>query len=112
MYMVAKYDVCMTYRERLSATVEAELLAAGRAAVAEGRAKSLSAWVNDALRRQADHDRRMQALDEFLAAYEAEHGEITEDEIRQAERRARSRAVVVRTPPSGKGGARRKRGAA
>ena len=67
----------MTQRERLSATVEAELLAAGRAAVAEGRAESLSAWVNNALRRQAEHDRRMQALDEFLAAYEAEHGEIT-----------------------------------
>ena len=102
----------MTNRERLSATVEAELLAAGRAAVAEGRAESLSAWVNDALRRQADHDRRMQALDEFLAAYEAEYGEITEDEIQQAERRARSRAVVVRTPPARKGGGRRKRGAA
>jgi hypothetical protein len=103
----------MTNRERLSATVEAELLAAGRAAVAEGRAESLSAWVNDALRRQADHDRRMQALDEFLAGYEAEHGEITEDEIREAERRTRSRAVVVRTPPRKKVDRRRgKRGAA
>lgn len=113
-YVGVRYDFCMTNRERLSATVEAELLAAGRAAVAEGRAESLSAWVNDALRRQADHDQRMQALDEFLAAYEAEHGEITEDEIREAERRTRSRAVVIRTPPRGKGvGPRRgKRGAA
>lgn len=98
----------MTSRERLSATVEAELLAAGRAAVAEGRAESLSAWVNAALRRQADHDRRMQALDDFLAGYEAEHGEITEDEIREAQRRSRSRAVVVRTPPAGKGGGSRR----
>jgi len=98
----------------LSATVEAELLAAGRAAVAEGRAESLSAWVNNALRRQAEHDRRMQALDEFLAAYEAEHGEITEDEIREAQRRSRARAVVIRTPPAGKGAGsrRRKAGAA
>jgi len=39
--------------------------------------------VNDALRRQADHDRRMRALDDFLDAYEAEHGEITEDEVRE-----------------------------
>jgi hypothetical protein len=101
-------------RKRLSATVEAELLAAGRAAVAEGRAESLSAWVNEALRRQADHDRRMAALDDFLAAYESEHGEITDDEIRDAERRSRSRAVVVRTPPTDKraGSPRRKRGAA
>jgi hypothetical protein len=104
----------MTGRERLSATVEAELLAAGRAAVAEGRAESLSAWVNEALRRQAEFDRRMQALDDFLAAYEAEHGEITEDEMREAERRSRSRAVVIRTPPArkGAGSGRRKQGAA
>jgi Arc/MetJ-type ribon-helix-helix transcriptional regulator len=87
----------MTQRERLSATVEAELLAAGRAAVAEGRAESVSAWVNDALRLKADHDRRLRALDDFLAAYEAEHGTITDDEIRQATRRGRAGAVVVRT---------------
>lgn len=83
-------------RERLSATVEGELLEAGRQAVAEGRAESVSAWVNDALRLKADHDRRMRALDEFIAAYEAEHGVISDDEIRQARRRSRSRAVVVR----------------
>jgi len=83
-------------RERLSATVEAEVLAAGRVEVAEGRATSLSAWVNEALRRQAAHDRRLAALDDFLTAYEAEHGEITDDEIVAASRAARARAVVVR----------------
>jgi Arc/MetJ-type ribon-helix-helix transcriptional regulator len=83
-------------RERLSATVEGELLEAGRQAVAEGRAESVSAWVNDALRLKADHDRRMRALDEFIAVYEAEHGVISDDEIRQAKRRARARAVVAR----------------
>jgi Arc/MetJ-type ribon-helix-helix transcriptional regulator len=98
----------MTIRERLSATVDPEFLAAGRAAVAAGRAESLSAWVNDALRRQADHDRRMLALDDFLDTYEAEHGRITEDEMEAASRRARSRAVVVRTPPD-QSAARRKR---
>lgn len=85
-------------RERLSASVEAELLEAGRTAVAEGRAPNLSAWVNDALRRQAEHDLRMQALDAFIERYEAEHGVITQDEMRDVTRRARSRAVVVRTP--------------
>ncbi|MEJ7765114.1 MAG: hypothetical protein WKF86_06425 [Acidimicrobiales bacterium] len=99
----------MINRERLSATVEADLLAAGRAAVSTGRAKSLSAWVNDALRRQADHDRRMTALDDFLAAYEAAHGEITEDEMREATRRTGARAVAVRAAPAKP---RRKRGAA
>ena len=103
----------MTNRQRLSATVDAELLAAGRDAVERGQADSLSAWVNDALGRQADHDRRMRALDEFLAAYEAEHGEITEAEIDDATLRARSRATIVRTPRNGAGRrARRGRGAA
>ena len=88
----------MTTRERLSATIEADLLEAGRVAVAEGRAESLSAWVNGALRRQADHDRRMKALDEFVDSYEAEHGEITEQETEAARRMARSRAVVIRSP--------------
>lgn len=57
--------------------MDADLVEAAHAAVAAGRAENLSAWVNEALRRQVDHDRRMWALDEFFAAYEAEHGEIT-----------------------------------
>jgi hypothetical protein len=48
------------------------------------------------LRRQADHDARLAAIDEFLSAYESEHGEITEAEMNDAVRRARGRAVVVR----------------
>ena len=96
--IVVTYDEeGMTQRERLSASVEAEHLAAGRAAVAAGRAESLSAWVNQALARQVAHDRRMRGLDDFLTAFEAEHGVITEEEIAGATRRARGRAVVVRT---------------
>jgi hypothetical protein len=76
--------------------VLAELVEAGRAEVAAGQAESLSAWVNDALRRQVENDRRLRALDEFIAAYEAEHGEITEEEMVEAERSARERAIVVR----------------
>jgi hypothetical protein len=86
----------MSIKQRLSASVDAEVLAAAHSAVEGGRAVNLSAWVNEALHRQADHDRRMQALDEFLAAYEAEHGVITDDEIRAVNRRARERATVIR----------------
>jgi Arc/MetJ-type ribon-helix-helix transcriptional regulator len=89
----------MTTKRRLSASVDAELLAVAQEAVTGGRAESISAWVNDALRLKADHDRRLQALDDFLAAYEAEHGEITDDEIRDAARRARERAIVIRGDP-------------
>jgi len=86
----------MTRKQRLSASVDADLIGAGQREVANGRAENLSAWVNDALRMKAEHDRRMQALDEFIAAYEAAHGEITEDEMLEASRRARERSVVVR----------------
>lgn len=89
----------MSTKQRLSASVDTELVEAGQAAVAAGEVENFSIWVNDALRRQVDHDRRLRALDEFLAAYETEHGEITEDELRDATRRTRGRAVVVRTDP-------------
>ena len=102
----------MTTKHRLSASVDAELVGAAQQAVAEGRAESVSAWVNDALRLKADHDRRLQAMDDFLAAYETEHGEITESEMRDAARRARERALVVRGSPEEHPSAPRGRGAA
>lgn len=95
----------MSGKERLSASVDTDLMAAARDAVARGRAESVSAWVNEALVLKAEHDRRLAAIDDFLAAYEAEHGEITEQEMRDASRRARSRAVVVRGGQAGGRGA-------
>jgi Arc/MetJ-type ribon-helix-helix transcriptional regulator len=99
-------------KQRLSASVDAELMVAAQQAVTEGRAESISAWVNDALRLKTENDRRLQALDDFLAAYEAEHGEITEDECQRAARRARERAVVVRGTSEHQGSAPSGRGAA
>jgi hypothetical protein len=55
----------------------------------------VSQWVNEALRSKAEQDRRLEALGAFLAEYEAEHGEITPEEIRAAARRARARAVAT-----------------
>jgi hypothetical protein len=82
--------------------VDADLLQTAQEAVKAGHAESLSAWVNDALRLKADHERRMAALDAFVTAYEAEHGVITGDEIDGALHRARGRAVVVRSSPPAK----------
>ena len=76
--------------------------------MAAGRAESVSAWVNEALRMKADHDRRLQALDEFVAAYEAEHGEITGRRCaRPPAERADGRwwCVASRGLPPGRGGA-------
>lgn len=94
--MGSTYHLSMSTRERLSATVESDLLAAGRAAVAAGRAESLSAWVNDALRRQLVHEQRLHAFGEFLAEYEAEQGVITEEEMTDARKHDRANARVVR----------------
>lgn len=90
------------------------MLKAGRHAVAEGRAESLSAWVNDALARQAEHDRRMTALGQFIRGFEAEHGVISDEEIRAARRHFRARGITVR-PSAGqqrRATGRRRKGAA
>ena|SRR5256885_547526 len=83
-------------RERLSASVGADLIRAAEQAVAEGRAETVSAWVNEAMRRHVEHDERVRALGEFISAWEAEHGEITQEEMDAAGRAARRHAIVLR----------------
>jgi hypothetical protein len=91
-----RYHDRMSSKERLSASVDADLIAEAQAAVAAGRAESVSAWVNDAMRAKVEHDRGLAALAAFIADFESEHGEITGQEMREATRKARSNAVVVR----------------
>ena len=93
----------MSIKQRLSASVDADLIAAAADAVARGRFDSVSAWVNEALRLKLAQDRRLEALAAFVGAYEAEHGEITLEEMRLAARRARAGAVAVRGTRAGKG---------
>lgn len=83
-------------KERLTVTVDAELVAAANDAIARGAADSLSAWVNEALAARAERDRKLAALSDLIAAYEAEHGEITEAEIAAQRRADRAAAIVVR----------------
>ena len=73
-------------KERLSASVDAELIEQARAAVAAGRAENVSAYVNEALRQYAEHDKGLAALDEYMAEYEAEFGEITAEEMEATRR--------------------------
>ena len=77
-------------------TVDREVVAAGQAAVASGRADSLSAWVNLALTERADKERRLQAMAAAVAAYEAEFGVMGDDELIAQARADREAAVVVR----------------
>jgi Arc/MetJ-type ribon-helix-helix transcriptional regulator len=83
-------------KQRLSASVDADLIAAAERAVAAGRSESVSAWINDAMRKKAEEERRFRALDKFFAEYEARNGAITTEEMEAAQRWRRERAIVVR----------------
>jgi Arc/MetJ-type ribon-helix-helix transcriptional regulator len=96
-------------KQRLSATVDSDLIEAMEEAVSSGRAGSVSMWVNDALRQKLDQERRLAALAEFVESYETEHGEITAEDIRIAARRARANAVPVRGMGRGASAPRKKR---
>lgn len=88
----------MTAKERLTVTVDPELVEAGNQAVAAGHASSLSAWVNEALTVRAERDRRLEALATAIAGYEADHGEITAAEMAAQQHSDREAATVVRGP--------------
>src|SRR5258708_1536283 len=85
-------------KDRLTVTVDSALVHAGSAAVAAGRAESLSGWVNLAMAERAAKERRLQAMADALAMYEAEFGPISQAEAAAQQRSDRRSAVVVREP--------------
>jgi Arc/MetJ-type ribon-helix-helix transcriptional regulator len=89
-------------KERLTVTVNPQFVEAGNEAVAEGRAESLSAWVNLALAERTAKERRLKALGNAVASFEAQFGVITAEEL-EAQRRADSAAARV-----ARGGTRRR----
>ena len=90
------YHYGMRPKQRLTVTVDSDLVAAGNRAVEAGRARSLSAWVSAALTEQAHRDDKLEALRAAIADYEAEFGEITAEEIAAQRRADRENARVVR----------------
>lgn len=86
----------MSGKQRLSASVDAELIAAAERAAANGQVATVSAWVNDAMRLKLEHDRRLKALAAFITEHESKHGEITKEDMARATREAKRRAVPVR----------------
>ncbi len=91
----------MTQRKRrLTVTVDPDLVEAGNRAVASGAAGSLSAWVSTALAERARRDEQLARLQDAIADYEAEFGEITPEEIAAQRRSDRDDAIVVRGPRS------------
>ena len=86
----------MRSKERLTVTVDADLIEAANQAVAEGRVASLSGWVNLALAERAAKERRLRTLGEAIAAYEEAFGEITAAELAAQVRADRQNATPVR----------------
>jgi hypothetical protein len=83
-------------KERLTVTVDAELVEAGNLAVASGRAASLSGWVNLALAERSAKERRLLAMAKAVAGYEARFGVISPEEIAAQQRADQREAIVVR----------------
>ncbi len=83
-------------KQRLTVTVDPELVEAGNRAVSSGQAASLSGWVSAALAEQARRDEKLAKLRAAIAEYESEFGEITPDEVEQYGRADREEAVVIR----------------
>ncbi len=83
-------------KERLTVTVDSELIEVATQAVTEGRVASLSGWVNLALAERAAKERRLRALAEAVAAYEEEFGEITAAELAAQNRADHRNAITVR----------------
>ena len=99
----------MTHRERLTVTVDPALIQAGQAAVASGHAESVSAWVNLALAERVAKERRLAAMRDAIAAYEAEAGSITAEELSAQVRADRESAIVARGKPGVSARGRRRR---
>lgn len=85
-----------TKKERLTVTVDPDFIEAGNDAVSEGRAESLSAWVNAALAERVARERRLVALADAVGAYEERFGVISARELADQARADRESAVVVR----------------
>jgi len=83
-------------KQRLTVTVDPDLIEAGQRAVDSGQAESVSGWVSAALEDKIRRDGKLALLAAAVADYEQEFGEITADEIRAQQRADREDAVVVR----------------
>jgi Arc/MetJ-type ribon-helix-helix transcriptional regulator len=90
-------------KKRLSVSVDADLVEAAQAAVEAGQAENVSAFVNEALKKHAEHHRGLAAMADAIAAYEAEYGKITDEDMEAARRWLKESAITVR-PRSGRKG--------
>lgn len=84
-------------KRRVTVTVDEVLLEAAAEAVAEGKAVSVSAWVNDAMTAHSERERKRAGLRKLLDEYQAEFGTFTDEELEESERLAKESAASNRT---------------
>ena len=94
------YDLCMSKR-RITITVDDTLVNEVSEAVAQGRVESVSAWVNQAISERVARDQRLAVLADLISEYEAEHGEITADELMDQAQLDSDAAAFARAAASG-----------
>lgn len=93
----------MSTKQRLTVTVDPELVEAGHRAVASGEAESVSGWVSAALEDRIRRDQKLSLLGVAITDFENEFGEITAEEIAVQRRADRQQATVVRGMPGAAG---------
>lgn len=85
-------------KQRLTVTVDPELIEAGHQAVQSGEAESVSGWVSAALEDRIRRDQKLSLLAAAITDFENEFGEINAEEIALQRRADRSQATIVRGP--------------
>ena len=83
-------------KRRITVTLDEDLLQEASDAVSAGEASSVSAWVNAAMAAKSEHRRRLKALGEAIADYEAEFGKITPEQVEERRRLDREEAEQFR----------------
>ena len=94
-YRVNAYDKGMR-KQRVTVTVDEELLEAASSAVSEGHARSVSEWVGEAMAQRRDRDARLAVMRRLVHEYEAEHGSISDEEIAEQAQQDRDAAGSYR----------------
>ncbi|MYE73248.1 MAG: hypothetical protein F4240_08185 [Acidimicrobiia bacterium] len=94
-FLIQKYDECMP-KERITITVELDLLNHAKSAVQAGVCRSVSEWISQAMAEQLARDDRLVALDELIAEFEALHGPVTDEDIAEQRQRDREAAAYWR----------------
>ena len=84
-------------KRRLSASVDEELLAAAERAVREGRAPTVSALVEEALKARLAEDLRQRAREELVQWMHDEWGPLTDEERAAADASIERNTIRVRS---------------